>query len=75
MGDISVAKALISALIDDFNIPAENIIYVGSDLGMVERKVQTLWTKDLLRMLILKNISLELVNYKEEFLLNQYLCY
>lgn len=37
-GHLSVAKALISALIDDFNIPAENIIYVGSDLGMVGEK-------------------------------------
>ena len=33
-GHISVAKGLISALIEDFNIPSENISYVGGDLGM-----------------------------------------
>ena len=33
-GHISVAKSLISTLIEDFDIPSKNITYVGGDLGM-----------------------------------------
>ena len=38
-GHISVAKALISTLIEDFDIPSKNITYVGGDLGMEGEKV------------------------------------
>ena len=37
-GHISVAKGLISALVEDFNIPFQNISYVGGDLGMEGEK-------------------------------------
>ena len=37
-GHISVAKGFISALVEDFNIPSENISYVGGDLGMEGEK-------------------------------------
>ncbi|MDY0096818.1 MAG: UDP-N-acetylglucosamine--N-acetylmuramyl-(pentapeptide) pyrophosphoryl-undecaprenol N-acetylglucosamine transferase [Candidatus Dojkabacteria bacterium] len=33
-GHISVAKSLISTLIEDFDIPSNNLTYVGGDLGM-----------------------------------------
>ncbi len=33
-GHISVAKSLVSTLIEDFDIPSKNITYVGGDLGM-----------------------------------------
>lgn len=37
-GHISVAKGLISALVEDFNIPLQNISYVGGDLAMEGEK-------------------------------------
>lgn len=37
-GHISVAKSLIDSLIQDFNIPSSNIMYVGGDLGMEGEK-------------------------------------
>ncbi len=37
-GHLSVAKALIDTLIEDYNFPIENIIYVGGDLGMEGEK-------------------------------------
>lgn len=33
-GHLSVAKSVIDSLITDYNMPVENIIYVGGDLGM-----------------------------------------
>ena len=33
-GHLSVAKSIIDSLITDYNMPVENIIYVGGDLGM-----------------------------------------
>jgi len=33
-GHISVVKSIIDSLVDDYNIPIENIVYVGGDLGM-----------------------------------------
>lgn len=38
-GHISVAKALIDAVVEDYNIPKKNIIYVGGDLGMEYEEV------------------------------------
>ncbi|HBB64915.1 hypothetical protein A2436_00885 [candidate division WS6 bacterium RIFOXYC1_FULL_33_9] len=38
-GHISVSKALIDTLIEDYNIPIENIVYVGGDLGMEGEKI------------------------------------
>lgn len=38
-GHISVAKSLIDSLIDNYNIPVSNILYVGGDLGMENEKV------------------------------------
>ena len=38
-GHISVAKSLISTLIEDFDIPSKNITYVGGDLGMEGERV------------------------------------
>lgn len=37
-GHLSVADGLINTLINDYNIPNHNIIYVGSDLGMEGEK-------------------------------------
>jgi UDP-N-acetylglucosamine--N-acetylmuramyl-(pentapeptide) pyrophosphoryl-undecaprenol N-acetylglucosamine transferase len=37
-GHFSVAKSLIDTLISDYNIPIENITYVGGDLGMEGEK-------------------------------------
>jgi UDP-N-acetylglucosamine--N-acetylmuramyl-(pentapeptide) pyrophosphoryl-undecaprenol N-acetylglucosamine transferase len=37
-GHLSVAKAVINSLLDDYNIPKENITYIGSDLGMMGEK-------------------------------------
>ncbi len=37
-GHLSVAKAIIDSLIEDYNIPIENIVYVGGDLGMEGEK-------------------------------------
>lgn len=37
-GHLTVAKAVIDSLIDDYNIPLANIIYVGGDLGMEGEK-------------------------------------
>ncbi len=33
-GHISVVKSIIHSLVEDYNIPIENLIYVGGDLGM-----------------------------------------
>lgn len=38
-GHISVAKSLIDSLIQDYDIPFSNIMYVGGDLGMEREKV------------------------------------
>ncbi len=38
-GHISVVKSIIDSLISDYNIPIENILYIGGDLGMEGEKI------------------------------------
>lgn len=37
-GHLSVVRGLIDALIQDYNVPFQNIVYVGGDLGMEGEK-------------------------------------
>ncbi len=55
-GHLSVAKAFINSLIDDYNIPADNITYIGSDLGMQgEKKGASLEKKQMKKFPIKKH--------------------
>lgn len=55
-GHLSVAKAFINSLIDDYNIPGDNITYIGSDLGMQgEKKGSSLEKKQMKKFPIKKH--------------------
>lgn len=64
-GHISVAKALIDAVVEDYNIPKKNIIYVGGDLGMEYEEVGNSLRNEYLKRVVLKLILSEQVNYTD----------